>query len=110
MKHPEGKLSLSQTDTGLMVLLGEKKKYVASVTVKQIGGGAIAGAMEEGRVANANKLCHRWTSHADLLTACRDGIKHLDSCTSLESEKQDKAAMRRIFEQAIAKTEKKEGK
>lgn len=59
-------------------------------------------ALREEDEANARLIA----AAPDLLAACEDGLKFLDSITSgigLESEKQNKAAFRRILKQAITK-------
>ena len=127
--YTQGSIMFGKSDRAIIIIGEEERDYIASVQIEQTGGGAIAETMESKRLANANRLVKCWNEHDklfkaltkehtlrtdtelqrdDLLEACKDGIKFLDSTTSgigLVSEKQNKAAFRRILEQVIAKAQ-----
>lgn len=79
MEHTKGKLIVSKIyDDGSVHLHGgENKDYICAIQIKQIGGGAIAAAMEGIRMANAEHIRLCWNGWDELIKQ-RDAL--LDAC------------------------------
>jgi hypothetical protein len=73
--------TLADVERGKMVLGGAGRSYVASVTIEQIGGGAIAAAMEPQRLANADLIAAAPDLYAALTELLFDAFEdaHPDS-------------------------------
>jgi len=52
----------------IIIVAGKNREYICSVQIKQIGGGAIAEVMEDGRQANARRIC-QCVNNFDQMTA-----------------------------------------
>lgn len=63
-EHTKGELTVSKIhdDGSVHLNSGKNKDYICSVQIEQIGGGAIASAMEETRMANAKHLLKCWNA------------------------------------------------
>lgn len=68
-EHTKLPWKFGRTGEPVMIVGGERDAYVAHVRIHQIGGGAIAGAMEEERQANAEFIVRACNSFDDLLEA-----------------------------------------
>ncbi len=66
MKHTEGEIFIGNADTCIIIIGKENRDYIGSVQIQQTGGGAIAGAMEGRRLANAEHLIKCWNEHPTL--------------------------------------------
>ena len=81
MEHTKGKLKANKiNDRGEIMIFGcEKKDYVCSVQVEQIGGGEVAHFMENCRRANAEHLVKCWNMHDDLVSVLEDILLGMDN-------------------------------
>lgn len=62
MERTEGKAQFGRNSNPeeIMLVVGKNRDYLATVRIRQAGGGAVSGAMEEMRIANAKDLLYRW--------------------------------------------------
>ena len=108
-EHTKGELTVSKIhdDGSVHLNSGKNKDYICSVQIEQIGGGAIASAMEETRMANAKHLLKCWNAFEEgglvekLVGACKRG-----HCRLLEMGQRESHRTVHILRQALAEAKK----
>lgn len=83
MEHTKGKATFTDSDEEIIIVGGKSRNYIASVQIRQCGGGAIAAAMEDGRKANARRLVACWNAHDMLVGELKGVLKSMD-CDAIQ--------------------------